>query len=432
MGTDNSGVTAGSMDIREKLEEIDGLMSGSAYARKWHEDQEKRQTGAYEIDRLVEGETVRNDAGEYFMARSAYPRDYVHGSHRLNDALTVSPAAIAVVGNDAELAAIDLASAAFIDTETTGLAGGTGTYAFMIGAGKFTPADTFEVRQYFMRDLDEEEAMLTSLAEWLRDVSALVTYNGKSFDIPLLRTRFIMARLRADLDGLLHLDLLHAARRLWKRRLGDCSLNNIERNVLDVVRKADVPGSLIPQLYIDYVRSRDARPLVPAFRHNCTDVLSMVTLTVAACNVMDSPHDQNAHPDDRVSIARLYFRRGEMARALEVALELLDDPHLDTAARRETLYLTGFAMKRLSEWDDSSSVWQQLIDEFPHETLPRTELAKYYEHRVRKLDRAATVCEEALSFVQTTAGVNGEEPDETVIDELTHRLNRIRQKMERA
>jgi len=420
------------MDIREKLEEIDGLMSGSAYARKWREDNEKRQAGAYEVDRLVEGETVRNDAGEHFVAVSTYPRDYVHGSHRMNEALTVSPAALAVVGNDAELASIDLATAAFIDTETTGLAGGTGTYAFMVGVGRFTPADTFEVRQYFMRDLDEEEAMLSSLAEWLGDVSALVTYNGKSFDMPLLRTRFVMARLRANLDELLHLDLLHAARRLWKRRLGDCSLNNIERNVLDVVRKDDVPGSLIPQLYADYVRSRDARPLVPAFRHNCTDVLSMVTLAVTACNVMEGPHDRHAHADDRLSIARLYFRRGEMPRALDVAAQLLDDPALDTAARRETLYLTGFAMKRLLEWDDSSRVWQQLIDEFPHEILPRIEMAKYYEHRARELGRAETVCEEALSFVRTAAGVDGDEPDETVVDEFTRRLNRIRRKMGRS
>ncbi len=406
-------------------------MLGSAYARDWHEENKKRQAGEYEIDRLVEGEIVRNPAGEHFTAVSTCPLDRVHGAHRLSDTLSVSPAAIAVVGNDSELAAMDMSEAAFVDTETTGLAGGTGTYAFLVGVGRFTDADTFEVRQYFMRDYDEEQAMLTSLAAWLQDVPALVTYNGKTFDVPLLQTRFITARLPVDLDGLLHLDLLHAARRLWKRRLGDCTLANIEHHVLDVERTGDVPGSEIPQLYFDYLRSRDARPLVPAFRHNRTDVLSMVTLTAAACHLTEGYGDQCAHADDRLSLARLYFRRGEMSPAVDHAVRLLDDRELDRDARREALYLAGFAFKRQLEWDASGRIWRQLVDEFPDEMLPRIELAKYYEHRAHELRRAEQVCVDALNFVRTTAEMHGEQPDDTFIEDLSHRLARIRRKMDR-
>jgi len=420
------------MDIRDRLNEIEGVMPGSAYARKWRDENDKRRAGMFEIDRLVEGDIVRNDAGEHFMAVSTYPLDHVHGSSRLEEALEVSPAAVAVVANDAELAVMDLAATAFIDTETTGLAGGTGTYAFMVGAGRFTAAGTFEVRQFFMRDFDEEAAMLTSLAEWFRDVSAVVTYNGKTFDMPLLRTRFVTARLRVDLDSRPHLDLLHAARRIWKRRLGDCSLNNIERNVLDVVRRGDVPGSLIPQLYFDYLGSRDARPLVPAFRHNCTDVLSMLSLTVAACRLAEGAGDSSTHTDDRLSLGRLYFHQGEMSRAIESAARVLDSPQLEPAARREAMYLTGFAFKRLRQWDESGRVWLEMTHEFPHDTLPRIELAKYYEHRTREFDRAEAVCTETLDHVRHKAEIDGDEPDEDTIEEFTRRLTRIRRKMDRA
>jgi uncharacterized protein YprB with RNaseH-like and TPR domain len=417
------------MDIREKLKEIDGLMSGSAYARKWERERESREAGRYEVDRLVEGQVVSNGAGEHFEAVTGHGLDCVHGSRPLSAALTVSPTALAVVSNDAELATMDLSTAAFIDTETTGLSGGTGTYAFMIGVGRFTRDGAFEVRQFFMRDFDEEESMLATLVGWLDGVSSLVTYNGKSFDVPLLRTRFIANRLRVDLDGLPHLDLLHSARRLWKRRLGDCSLSNIERHVLGVVRHGDVPGSLIPRLYFDYVRSRDARPLAPAFRHNLTDVLSMVSLAVMACEMTEGDGEHCAHSDDRLSLARLYFRQGEMHRVIDYAAQVLDDGTVDGSAQREALYLRGFAFKKLGQWKDSGVVWSRLVELFPDETVPRIELAKYHEHRSHNFGEAARVCEEALNRFLVTAGITGEEPEPGNVEEFTRRLTRIRGKM---
>lgn len=417
------------MDIRERLKEIDGLMSGAAYARKWDEDREKRESGQYEVDRLVEGQIVHNDGGEHFVAVTNHVAGHVHGTRSLNSALTVSPAALAVIGNDADLAGLDISTAAFIDTETTGIAGGTGTHAFMVGAGRFTSSAGFEVRQFFMRDFDEEESMLSSLAEWLDGVSALVSYNGKSFDIPLLRTRFITSRLRVNLDDMPHLDLLHAARRLWKRRLGDCSLVNIEGQVLGVERHGDVPGSVIPQLYFDYVRSRDARPLVPAFSHNVTDVLSMVTLTTVACEMTEGAEEHCAHPDDRLSLARLYFRQGEMRRVVAHASQVLDDVTVKDTAQREAMYLTGFSFKKLAEWKESSLVWSRLIEAFPDELVPRIELAKYHEHRSRDLGQAACVCEEALNRLKVTHATTGEEPDDSSVQEFTRRLKRIHRKI---
>ncbi|MCD6288282.1 MAG: ribonuclease H-like domain-containing protein [Candidatus Hydrogenedentes bacterium] len=419
------------MDIREKLKEIDGLMSGTAYIQKWNREREQRETAQYEIDRLVDGKIVENDSGRHFVAISGQDICHVHGSRPLGDALTVSPADLAVAGNDGDLAAMDLSQSAFIDTETTGLAGGTGTYAFMIGVGRFTTDDVFEVRQFFMRDFDEEESMLVSLAEYLDDVSSLVTYNGKSFDVPLLKTRFISTRLRFDLDELPHFDLLHAARRLWKRRLDDCSLNNIERHVLGVARHGDVPGSLIPRLYFDYLRSRDARPLVPAFRHNRVDVLSMVSLAAAVCEAVNMTGDMCTHVDDRLSLARLYFRQAEMHRVIELAEQILCDKTDDRSAEREALYLSGFAMKKLGMWDKSSRIWSRLVETFPDDVVPWIELAKFYEHRSRELEKAAWVCEQALERMDGSATHVGDEPDKTVVRELTRRLTRIRRKMNR-
>jgi len=424
----HNGAARHPVDIRDKLNEIEGLMPGSVYASKWRKEEKSRLAGAFEVDRLVDGSIIKNTAGKHFLALSTYSLDSVHGSHQLSDALHVSPASLAIIGNDAELATIDTATTAFVDTETTGLSGGTGTHAFMVGVGRFTDNDMFEVRQYFMRDFDEEAAMLTSLAGWLDGVSALVTYNGKSFDIPLLQSRFITARFRVNLDNMLHLDLLHAARRLWKRRLGDCSLANIERHVLKVMRTGDVPGSLIPQLYFDYLNSRDARPLVPAFRHNRTDIISMVSLTAAACGLAENAHGPHAHADDRLSLARLYFRQGEMSRTIKHTEQLLQDPQLDASTRCEAFYLAGFAFKRLLMWEDSGRIWLQMTDEFPQEILPRIELAKYFEHRSHELDRAEIVCEETLNLVRTSAELSGEEPDESVVEEFTRRLARIRRK----
>lgn len=148
----------------------------------------------------------------------------------------------------------DLSQIAFLDTETTGLSGGTGTYAFLVGIGTWNSSG-FLVEQFFMRDFDEEAAMICSLEERFSRLEVIVTFNGKCFDLPLLESRFIMHRRHWGRAQAVHLDLLHPCRRLWKLRLKDCSLSNLEARVLGWERDEDVPGHLIPQVYFKYARS---------------------------------------------------------------------------------------------------------------------------------------------------------------------------------
>src|SRR5947208_8106614 len=167
---------------------------------------------------------------------------------------------------------------AFLDTETTGLAGGSGTYAFLVGVGRIT-AEGFRVRQFFMRDYVEERSSLAALEEHLKDFDVLITYNGKSYDQPLLETRFRMNRMKAPFGALNHLDLLYGARRLWKLRLENCRLIQLEEHILGFVREGDLPGDLIPYVYFEYIRSREAHRMVPVFHHNAMDILTLACLT---------------------------------------------------------------------------------------------------------------------------------------------------------
>ena len=164
---------------------------------------------------------------------------------------------------------------AFLDTETTGLAGGTGTYAFLIGVGRITQ-EGFKVRQFFMREYSEERSILAALQTHLNDFDVLITYNGKSYDQPLLETRYLMTRgEKPPFVRLGHLDLLHGARRLWKLRIASCRLMELRNRSLVCSATAICLEELIPYVYFEYLRSHEARRLVPIFHHNAMDILTL-------------------------------------------------------------------------------------------------------------------------------------------------------------
>src|SRR5438309_4805441 len=211
------------------------------------------RVAAEPIERVVGGEVVDTGAGSLLVVRREYPLTHRHGRVPLDG---VRRAPLDVLARVARVEGDGLAAERllFLDTETTGLAGGTGTYAFLVGAG-WIEDDRFVVVQHFMRDLDEEAALLAALAPLLERASALVTFNGSGFDVPLLETRFILGRRRWP-AALLHLDLMHPARRVWAARFVDCRLSTLEREVLGHRRENDVPGSVIPSLYFDFLRRR--------------------------------------------------------------------------------------------------------------------------------------------------------------------------------
>ena len=226
--------------------------------------------------------------GPAYVRRTPYPLDHRHGGWALHDALARPPHTLARLNNDA---AIDLRQALFLDTETTGLAGGSGTLVFLVGVGYFeTATGHFVVDQFFLHEPGQEAAMLKALNERVAQHQTLITFNGRGFDVPLLETRFLMSRIPSGLSDLAHLDLLLPARRAWRTQLSSCSLGSLEYHMLDVRRdQQDIPGFIIPQLYRDYLADRNPADMQRVMYHNLHDVLSMVALVTRLSSSVDAP-----------------------------------------------------------------------------------------------------------------------------------------------
>jgi hypothetical protein len=345
--------------------------------------------------------------------------------------LDARPELVALSAADPELEGFDPATAVFIDTETTGLMGGAGTVAFLIGAGWFDAgAGCFRLEQAFMRDYDDEEPMLRYLDALFRRFETVVTYNGKTFDVPLLRTRCIQNRIPCRLDGMMHFDLVHAARRLWKLRLRDCSLGNVERMVLGSERKGDVPGHEIPRRWFDYLRTRDARPLHGVFQHHQRDILSLAWLTAWLSRALGSPAGTGLeHAEDRLSLVKLFYRQKRWDELLPHAEELAGADVADTVAE-QAIELMALAHKRCRAYSDMAACWQRLLDRQPRNLQARIELAKYHEHRSRDLEAAARICEEAIAFLEERRALHHRTLDigSVHLTDFRRRLSRIQRK----
>ncbi len=253
------------------------------------------------IEEWSEGQVVANDYGFHFQTERLYPAHRQHGSADIG-ALADLPHCLLDALSENEIASSAPQRWAFLDTETTGLAGGSGTYAFLIGVGRIT-SEGFRVRQFFMREYAEERSLLAALNEHLADFDVLITYNGKSYDQPLLETRYRMTRHKPPFSSLRHLDLLHGARRLWKLRLESCRLMQLEQQILGVYREGDLPGEMIPYVYFEYLRSKEAQRLQPIFHHNAIDILTLACLTAIVPAAFRST--------DSESLARVGVKRGE-------------------------------------------------------------------------------------------------------------------------
>jgi uncharacterized protein YprB with RNaseH-like and TPR domain len=282
----------------------------------------------------------------------------------------------------------------FLDTETTGLAGGTGTYAFLIGLA-WWDAGGLQVEQLFMRDFAEEHSILCELAARVAERPVLITYNGKTFDWPLLHSRFTMTRSIAPPKLAAHLDLLHPARAVWKLRLGSVRLSDLERHVLDPIslgwsRDDDTTSSLIPQYYFDYLRGGPPEPLLGIAKHNQMDLRGLAALycKLNALISTELPEHGSVDGRDLFGLSRYLQRRGHGDRAQTACTQALDFglPHeVRPQARREL----ALHAKRRGEHARAAQLWHEIIAVDPAEGIHACEqLAIHYERRVRN-DRLA-------------------------------------------
>jgi tetratricopeptide (TPR) repeat protein len=306
---------------------------------------------------------------------------------------------------------------AFLDTETTGLAGGSGTCAFLIGIGRIT-SQGFEVRQFFMRGFAEEQSQLWAAAAALEDAEVLVTYNGRCFDAPLLESRYRRHRTIPPFASMPHLDLLHGARRIWKLRLDNCKLTELESRILGYEREDDIPGELISQAYFDFVRTGQVSRLAPVFLHNALDIVSLACLTsIVPLAFRDGDQFPMNHAAECVAIGRWLAHSGRPEKARDLFRRAIR-----RNLRDDLLFRTMWDLAGIEKKLDSVAAAIELYTELAgirceHQVDALVALAKHYEHRERDYARAAELMETALSLE--------DRPD------LRHRLERLRARRSR-
>lgn len=282
----------------------------------------------------------------------------------------------------------------FLDTETTGLAGGTGTYAFMIGIA-WWDAGGLEVEQFFMRDHGEEHSVLAALAERMAERRVLVTFNGKTFDWPLLDTRYRMTRSIRPPAPRAHLDFLHPARQLWRLRLGSVRLADLERGILGWHREGDCFTELIPQYYFDFLRGGPPEPLVPVFHHNQMDLKGLAAISTHTLSLLADPENRGSHALDLFGVSRICERRGEHLRAQKLYSQSLESelpPQADRAARRSLARMA----KRSGDLEAAVKLWEGMIGDSAEGWEAYQQLAVHYEHRANDPRRAASFVKKAL------------------------------------
>lgn len=373
------------------------------------------------IEEVVPGRFVSTPHGPVFRAEQRHVAASGHGCSSLH--VSAPMATIAAWAGDERLNETSPLRFAFLDAETTGLARGAGTYAFMVGVGMYDGA-SFQLSQLFLRDPSEEPALLAALEDLLAPCEALVTFNGKTFDLPLLRTRYIASGQAFPFAGLPHLDLLALARRLWRSRLPSRALGCLEREVLALSRSAeDVEGWMIPELYFDYLRDGDARPLSAIFYHNAVDVLSMAALLSYAAALLADPLSSAAPAPDLADMARLFENLGhhELAGQLyrrALAGELADD------VRSRVIRHWSLMAKRLDDLGTAMELWH--IAASDGEIYAHVELAKAYEHRLHNYEGARFWAQLALDRISELDYPQAERP--RWAEQLTHRLARLDRK----
>jgi uncharacterized protein len=305
------------------------------------------------------------------------------------------PAALRLIAPGAPDCVADPQQWLFLDTETTGLAGGTGTYPFLVGIAWWDTGG-LEVEQFFMREHSEEHSLLVALAERLSERRVLVTFNGKSFDWPLLETRYRMTRAIKPPAPRAHLDFLHPARNLWRLRLGSVRLAELERHVLGWNRGADVMSELIPQIYFDYLRGGPPEPLVPIFHHNQMDLRGLAGLASRVLSLLGDPEAHGQDAFELFGASRICERRGEAALARRlyeqsIARELPQET--DRAARRSLARLA----KQGGDFDLARTLWEGMLGNSREGLEAYEQLAIHYERRAREPHRAAALARRALA-----------------------------------
>jgi uncharacterized protein len=402
-------------------------------------------TGRYEatidLDRVADvlgGRTVTNGFGRALVVERRYESDRFHGSRRVGDCVFADGDALRLLDPALTEHADDADKTIFVDLETTGLSGGAGTVAFLVGCGWFDMG-AFQVRQFLLTSYASERALLAAVADCFAGTTLLVTYNGKTFDVPVMETRWLFHRIPPPLESVRHFDMLHPARRLWKARVpasasvqtdadaGGCRLGTLERVLCGVTRVGDVPGMEIPARYFRFIRSGDARPLEPVLEHNRLDLISLAAVTAHAVELAEEGSTRCRDAAEALALGKVFERAGCGPRAIACYERAIDERPASLDVTAEALYRLGLRFRRDRRFADAAAIWRRILELKPRrselvEALQRfavEALAIHHEHRERDYEGAREL---ALRLL--------EEPDFPG-DSVRHRIARLDRKIHR-
>jgi len=306
----------------------------------------------------------------------------------------------------------------FVDLETTGLAGGAGTYAFLVGCAWYQDGG-MRIRQFFLSDFGAERALLEAVREIAGPCGAVVTFNGKSFDLPLIETRFLLHRMETPFSALPHVDMLHPARRLWReeaddddagrpvmsRQAGSCRLTSLEQTLCGYVREGDVPGFEIPSRYFHFVRTGDARGLAAVMEHNRLDLISLAMLAAHASQLLEDGPAAARTSREALGMGRLYERGGMSVDARAAFLRAAEHSEGDAATRAEAWRSYAVMSRRERRYHDAADAWRRILElrRCPPAILREASeaLAVHHEHRLRDFDAARTFALQSLNVNAT-------------------------------
>jgi uncharacterized protein YprB with RNaseH-like and TPR domain len=376
---------------------------------------DKKQTKALLLD-FIEGAWESTRHGDCFVIRKSFPINHKHGSVRLSAPLDISPFSTILGINSKNN--IQKEHIIFLDTETTGLSGGAGTYVFLVGAAKYDQHGV-NFAQFFLQDPAEELSQLYAFDEFTAGAELIVSYNGKSFDLPRIRSRYAFHGLEFPLGQIPHIDLLHIVRRLWKNHLPSCSLGDLEYHILDVKRSSiDIPGWEVSKKFFDYLQTGDPIPLEGVFYHNEIDVISLITLMSYISGRLIKPLSKKYQDnEDLISFGNFLNQSRDYKLASKVLTKALMIESLSADLRSTGLFHLSLIHKRNKDYEMAIPLWEE--GALLNDAAPCIELAKYYEHKEKDYQEAISWTLKAIEILDSSSQNTEREK---------HRLKRLKDK----
>lgn len=373
------------------------------------------------LETLIGGMLIENSAGTFVMKENTYSNQYQHGTIAFSSAIHTE--AIHQAGKLVRTSAPSFENMIFIDTETTGLSGGAGTFAFLVGVGSFVHQEGFRLQQFILHDPSEEKAMLLHLTNLIQDESVFVSFNGKSFDIPLLQNRLVVNRIPGNFRERDHLDILHLSRKIWGRQLSSCTLKDLEANVLHLARTSeDVPGWMIPDIYFRYLLDHDPVPLADVIYHNAQDVVSLAALFIHITQLLEADLNQmEISTEDLIAISSIYWNLHSYETAHTI-LQSCEKRDLNRSQLARVHGMLGRYSKQQRLLSEAADHWQ--IAARNGDFASCVELAIYYEHEARDINSAISWTKLGQSLIPNTVSAT----NRRLHNELNKRLTRLQMK----